>query len=96
MYLTGRLATLEFLEIVSEQKQPDGAFRSLFTKCYTYRRRGVPELLKIMHRSQFLDMSAKLAAASRGNLVDDKERTHWESGRLLYNTILKYMFEEMV
>ena len=54
MYSTDRPVTLEFLEIVSEQKQPDGEFRSLFTKGYTYRRRGVPELLDIMHLSQFV------------------------------------------
>ena len=30
-----------------------------------------------------------------GIFGDDKERKHWNSGRLLYNTILKYMFEGM-
>ena len=95
MCSTNRLVTLEFLEIVSEQEHPDGAFRSLFTKGYTYRRRGVPELLKIMHRSQFLDMRSKLSVASRGNLGGDAERQHCNLGQLLYKTILKYMFEGM-
>ena len=66
MYSTDRLVTLEFLEIVSEQKQPDGACRSLFTKGCTYRRRGVPDSQKIMHQSQFLDMSSKLSVAHVG------------------------------
>jgi hypothetical protein len=48
-----------------------------------------------MRRSQFLDMSSKLAVASRGNLGDDKERKQLISGRLLYNTILKYMVERL-
>jgi len=68
MYSKHRPVTLELLEIVSEQKHPDGEFFSLFTKDYKYRRQGVPDLLHIMHRSQFLDMSSTLSAASRGNL----------------------------
>ena len=39
VYSPERSVTLELLEVVSAQKQPDGAFRSLFTKGYTYRRR---------------------------------------------------------
>ena len=68
MYSSDRPVTLEFAEIVSEQKHPDGELRSLFAKGYTFRRRGVPELIKIMQRGRFLDMSSKLSAASRGNL----------------------------
>ena len=45
MYLTYGPVTLGFLESVSEQKHPGGESFSLFTKGYTYRRRGVPELL---------------------------------------------------
>ena len=48
-----------------------------------------------MRRSQFLDMSSKLAVSSRGNLGDDKERQNWNLGRRLFKTILKYMFEGM-
>ena len=95
MYSTQRPVTLEYAEVVSDTKNPDGELRSLFAKGYTYRRHGVPELLKIMHRSQFLDMSSKLSAASRGNLGDEKERKHWNSGRLHYKTLLKYIFQDM-
>ena len=95
MYSTKRPVTLEFAEIVANAKNGDGELRSLFSKGYTYRRRGVPELLKIMHRSQFVDMSTKVSAASRGNLGEEKERKHWNSGRLLYKTLLKYIFQDM-
>ena len=67
----------------------------MFSKGFVFRRRGVPELIKIMHRSQFVDTSNKLAAASRGNLGEDKERKHWHSGRSLYKTMLKYIFQDM-
>ena len=59
-------AVLEFEQVVSDARNADGELRSLFTKGYTYRRHGVPELLRIMHRSQFVDMSSRLSAASRG------------------------------
>jgi len=95
MHSSDRPVTLDFAEIVSEQKHPDGELRSLFAKGYTFRRRGVPELIKIMQRSRFLDMSSKLSAASRGSLGEENERKHWNSGRLLYKTLLKYLFQGM-
>ena len=63
MYSTDCFVTLEFLAIASEQKHPDVAFRRLFTKSYAYQRRGVPDLLPIMRRIKFLDMSSKLSGA---------------------------------
>ena len=39
-----------------------------------YKLKGAPELVKIMHRSEFTDMSSRLSAASRGNLGEEKDR----------------------
>ena len=95
MYSNDRPVILEFAEVMSKERDAQGELCSLFAKGYTFRRRGVPELLKILHRSHFTDMSSKLSAASRGNLGEEKERKHWNSGRLLYKTLLKYIFEGM-
>ena len=95
MYSMDRPVTLEFSEVISQEKHTSGEFRSLFAKGYTFRRRGVPELVNVMHRSKFLDMSSKMSAASRGNLGEEKERKHWNSGRQLYKVVLKYIFEGM-
>ena len=95
MYSTNRPVTFEFIEILSHEKHPNEEPRSLFAKGYMFRRRGVPELVKIMHRSNFLDMSSKLSAASRGNLGEEMDRKHWHNGRQMYKTLLKYMFEGM-
>ena len=96
MYSNDRPCTMEFSSIISSEKNTtDGEYKSLFSKGFAYRRRGVPELVKIMHRSQFVDMANKLAAASRGNLGEEKERKHWHSGRCLYKTMLKYIFQDM-
>jgi hypothetical protein len=46
MYLTDRIVTLEFLDIVSEHKHSDCEFCGIFTEGYTYRRRGVPEFVE--------------------------------------------------
>ena len=94
MYSTERPVTLEFLQILSDQKE-GVELKSIFRKGYTWRRYGVPELLKILPRSHFHDWSSKLSAASRGNLGEDKERKSWNSGRLLYKTILQFIFSGM-
>ena len=73
-YSTDRLVKLEILEIASEQKHPDGEFFSLCTEGYTYRRREVPDLLKIMSRSKFLDMSPKSQRCLTWKLGGEKER----------------------
>ena len=95
MYSTDRPVTLEFSEVISQEKLSSGEFRSLFAKGYTFKRRGVPELVSVMHRSKFMDMSSKMSAASRGNLGEEKERKHWNSGRHLYKAVLKYIFDGM-
>ena len=95
MYSTDRPCTMEFSSIISKEQTPDGKYRSLFSKGYAFRRLGVPELIKVMHRSQFVDTGNKLTAASRGNLGEEKERKHWHSGRSLYKTMLKYIFQDM-
>ena len=95
MYSDNRPAHLDFLQLVSELKDADGALRSVFRKGFSWRRGAIPELIKILHRSHFENWSNKLSAASRGNLGEDKERKSWSSGRQLYKSILKYMFHGM-
>ena len=95
MYSPDRPCTMEFLSVIRHERTSDGEFRSLFANGDAFRRRGVPELINIMHRSQFVDTCNKLAAASRGNLGSEKELKHWNSGRSLYKTILKYIFQDM-
>ena len=67
----------------------------MFCRGYVYKRQGVPELVKIMYRSEFIDMSSKLSAASRGDLGEEKEHKHWQSRQSLYKTMLKYRFQGM-
>ena len=73
MYSTDRKCTIEFLTSISKEQTPDGQYCSLFSKGYAFRRRGVPELIMIMQRSQLVDTGNKLAAASRGNLGEEKD-----------------------
>ena len=95
MYSPDRPCSMEFTTLVSSEKDSEGEFKSLFSKGFVFRRHGVPELVKILHRSEFVDTSTKLAAASRGNLGEEKERKHWNSGRSLYKTMFKYIFQDM-
>jgi hypothetical protein len=94
MYSSERPVTLEFLQLMSGQRDGN-ELKSIFRKGYTWRRGGIPELIKILHRSHFQDWSSKLSAASRGNLGEEKERKSWSSGRLLYKTFLQYIFADM-
>ena len=45
----------------------------MFPRGCMYKLKGAPELVKIMHRSEFTDMSSRLSAASRGNLGEEKD-----------------------
>ena len=94
MYSPDRPVTVEFMQLLSDTKDGD-ELKSMFRKGYTWRRGGIPELIKILHSSQFQDWSSKLSAASRGHVGNDKERKSWSSGRGLYRSVLKYIFEGM-
>ena len=52
-------------------------------------------MIEIFHRCQFQDWSSKLSAASRGHVGEEKERKSWNSGRAMYKSVLKYIFEGM-
>ena len=74
MYSQERPFKIDAVQIMSAAEKSDGEQKCLFAKGFTWKRFSVPELVKIMHRSQFWDWSVKVSAASKTKIAGDLER----------------------
>ena len=81
MYSHERPFKIDAVQIMSAAEKSDGEQKCLFAKGFTWKRFSVPELVKIMRRSQFFDWSVKVSAASRSKIDTVLERRSLFSGR---------------
>ena len=95
MYSNNRVVSIEFSILISSMRDPQGKYCNKLSNRCVFRHQGVPELVKIMNRCRFIDMSNKLAATSHARIGHEKERKHWNSRRAFYKTLLTYVFQGM-
>jgi hypothetical protein len=95
MYSQERPHKIDCIQVMSAAETAELEPKCLFAKGFTWRRFSVPELVKIMHRSQFEDWSVKVSAASKLTKAPDVERKSWFSGRSLLKSLLKHVFQGM-
>jgi hypothetical protein len=95
MYSMERPHKIDAIQVMSASEKADGEPKCLFAKGFTWKRFSVPELVQIMHRSQFADWSVKVSAASKLTRDKQVERKSWFSGRCLLKSLLKHVFQGM-
>jgi hypothetical protein len=95
MYSLERPHKIDAFQVMSAAEKSENEPKCLFAKGFTWKRFSVPELVKIMHRSQFADWSVKVSAASRRTQDPQVERKSWFSGRCLLKSLLKHVFQGM-
>ena len=75
VYSPTQKGVIDFSLIMSSSRRA-GEYCSLFSRGSMYKRSGVPELVKLMDRNEFIDMSNNLSAASHGSSGNEIERNN--------------------
>ena len=95
MYSPDREYRVDFLLVVSEQRDQAGNLLAQFTKSLLWRRRAVPKHLPVFHRANFADWTKAMTAFDRGNLDASAERRQWASGSGLLGGILEALLTDV-